>query len=184
MAIPLAGKYNLSAFDPRAFTAGFSPVNQTVFDVDKTQTPVSAPSGFSSGQNSKIQGLPAFIQQIKGLGEFPQALAISQYMGQQPSIVEQLGPLEGFMQRQESLRAKTASDLAQRKFVQEIAGAGIGALGRGITTAVAGGDSGILYELAKAPLTGVEMFQRGLQTQFTPAQPMSPQQYQPHKYFA
>jgi hypothetical protein len=183
MALPFAG----AAFNykPGQLSQAFAPGNKNIFNVDLTQkTPASAPSGFSSGQNSKIQGLPAFMEQIRGLGEFPQALAISQYMGQQPSIVDQILPLEGFMQRQDALRVKNANDLAEKKFFQEIAGAGIGALGRGITTAVAGGDSGILYELAKAPLTGAEMFQRGLQTQFTPAQPMSPQQYQPRKYFA
>jgi hypothetical protein len=184
MAIPLAGKYNLSTFDSRAFTPGFSPVNQTIFDVNKTQAPVSVPSGFSPGQNSKIQGLPAFMEQIKGLGEFPQAIAISQYMGQQPSIAEQVIPLGKFMEEQDARRAKTASDLAQRKFVQEIAGAGIGALGRGVTAAVAGGDSAILGAIAQAPVLGTELFQKGLQAQFTPAQPMSPQQYQPRRYFA
>jgi hypothetical protein len=183
MALPFAG----AAFNykPGQLSQAFAPENKNIFNVDLTQkTPASAPSGFSSEQNSKIQGLPAFMEQIKGLGEFPQAIAISQYMGQQPSIAELVVPLEGFIERQDARRAKTASDLAQRKYVQEIAGAGIGALGRGITTAVAGGDPAILGAIAQAPLLGTELFQKGLQAQFTPAAPMSPQQYQSRRYFA
>lgn len=184
MALPFAG----AAFNykPGQLSQAFAPENKNIFNVDlpqKTLVPTSLGSVFT-GQNSKIQNLPAFIESVKGLSEFPQGLAIAQYMGQQPSIAEQIIPLEGFMQRQDAQRAKTASDLAQRKFVQEIAGAGIGALGRGITTAVAGGDPAILGAIAQAPLVGAELFQKGLQAQFTPAAPMSPQQYQSRRYFA
>ena len=81
-------------------------------------------------------------------------------------------------------QSDVATKNAERKFAQELFGAGIGALGRGFKVGAAGGDPAILGALAQAPLTGAEMFQRGLQTQFTPAQSMSPRQYQSQRYFS
>jgi hypothetical protein len=101
-----------------------------------------------------------------------------------PTTAEQLEGLIPLYEKLDKSRAETANKMAERKFGQELFAAGIGALGRGITTSVAGGSPAILGARAQAHLTGADMFQRGLQTQFTPAQPMNPRQYQSPRYFS
>jgi hypothetical protein len=126
------------------------------------------------------------LTQLKQSGIDPNSftgLAFMQRFGA-PTTAEELEGLMPFYEKLDKSRADRANKMAERKFGQELFGAGIGALGRGITTSVAGGSPAILGALAQAPLTGADMFQRGLQTQFTPAQSMSPRQYQSQKYFS
>ena len=128
----------------------------------------------------------AGLTQLKQSGIDPNSLAGAMFMQQfgAPNIAEHLETIIPLYERLDKSRAETANKMAERKFGQELFAAGIGALGRGITTSVAGGSPAILGARAQAPLTGADMFQRGLQTQFTPAQPMNPRQYQSPRYFS
>ena len=136
----------------------------------------------SRKSNRSLDGLT----QLKQSGIDPNSLAGAMFMQQYgaPNTAEHLETIIPLYERLDKSRAETANKMAERKFGQELFAAGIGALGRGITTSVAGGSSAILGALAQAPLTGADMFQRGLQTQFTPAQPMNPRQYQSQRYFS
>ena len=136
----------------------------------------------STKSNRSLAGLT----QLKQSGIDPNSFAAFEYIRQSgtPNIAEHLETIIPLYERLDKSRAETANKMAERKFGQELFAAGIGALGRGITTSVAGGSPAILGARAQAPLTGADMFQRGLQTQFTPAQPMNPRQYQSPRYFS
>jgi hypothetical protein len=126
------------------------------------------------------------ITQLKQSGIDPNSFtgfAFMQRFGA-PTTAEELEGLMPFYEKLDKSRSETANKNAERKFAQELFGAGIGALGRGITTSVAGGSPAILGALAQAPLTGAALFQEALRTPFTPAQPMSPRQYQSQRYFS
>jgi len=101
-----------------------------------------------------------------------------------PSQAEEFRTMVPLLKEMTAFQAETATKNAERKFGQELFAAGIGALGRGIKVGAAGGDPAILGALAQAPLTGAALFQEALRTPFTPAQPMSPRQYQSQRYFS
>jgi len=101
-----------------------------------------------------------------------------------PSQAEEFRTMVPLLKELTAFQADTATKNAERKFAQELFGAGIGALGRGFKTKGAGGDPAILGALAQAPLTGAALFQEGLKTPFTPAQQMSPRQNQSQRYFS
>ena len=126
------------------------------------------------------------LNQLKQSGIDPSSFAGFEFIRQAgaPTQAEQFQTIVPLLKEMSTFQADLANKNAERKFGQELLGAGIGALGRGITTSVAGGNPAILGALAQAPLTGAEMFQRGLQIPFTPAQPMSPRQYQSQRYFS
>ena len=134
----------------------------------------------STKSNRSLAGLT----QLKQSGIDPNSLAGFEYIRQSgaPTTAEQLEGLIPLYERLDKSRAETANKMAERKFGQELFAAGIGALGRGVKARY--GDPAILGALAQAPLEGARMFQMGMQTQYTPAQPMSPQQYQQTRYFS
>ena len=136
----------------------------------------------STKSNRSLAGLT----QLKQSGIDPNSFAAFEYIRQSgtPTTAEQLEGLIPLYEKLDKSRAETANKMAERKFGQELFAAGIGALGRGIKVGAAGGDPAILGALAQAPLEGARMFQMGMQTQYTPAQPMSPQQYQQTRYFS
>ena len=136
--------------------------------------------------STKSNRSSAALNQLKQSGIDPSSFAGFEFIRQAgtPNTAEELAGLIPLYKELDKSRAETANKMAERKFGQELFAAGIGALGRGITTSVAGGSPAILGALAQAPLTGADMFQRGLQTQFTPAQPMNPRQYQSQRYFS
>jgi len=126
------------------------------------------------------------INQLKQSGIDPNSITGALFMQQSgaPTTAQELEGILPLYEKLDESRYKRANKMAELKFGQELFAAGIGALGRGIKAGAAGGDPAILGALAQAPLTGADMFQRGLQTQFTPAQPMSPRQYQSQRYFS
>jgi len=136
----------------------------------------------STKSNRSLAGLT----QLKQSGIDPNSFAAFEYIRQSgtPTTAEQLEGLIPLYEKLDKSRAETANKMAERKFGQELFAAGIGALGRGVKVRAAGGDPAILGALAQAPLEGARMFQMGMQTQYTPAQPMSPQQYQQTRYFS
>ena len=126
------------------------------------------------------------LTQLKQSGLDPNSftgLAFMQRFGA-PTTAEELEGLMPFYEKLDKSRSETANKMAERKFAQELFGAGIGALGRGFKIKGAGGDPAILGALAQAPLEGARMLQMGMQTQFTPAQQMSPRQNQSQRYFS
>jgi hypothetical protein len=126
------------------------------------------------------------LTQLKQSGIDPNSFSGLMFMKQfgAPTQAEEFKNTVPLLKEISTFQADLANKNAERKFAQELLGAGIGALGRGITTSVAGGSPAILGALAQAPLTGAKMFQEGLQIPFTPAQPMSPRQYQSQRYFS
>ena len=175
MARNLAGEaFN---YTPGQLRNVFGPGGLTIDATDRFGLGSLVP-GSTANTGAYRQNLP----DVSKLGELGQAVVLSNFY--KPSQAEEFRTMVPLLKEMTAFQAETATKNAERKFGQELLGAGIGALGRGITTSVAGGSPAILGALAQAPLTGAEMFQRGLQTQFTPAQPMSPRQYQSQRYFS
>jgi hypothetical protein len=164
-------------YTPDQLRKVFDPGGLT-FDTTNRFNLGSLGSGSIGNTGTTRQNLP----DISKYGELGQAVVLSNFF--KPSQAEELKTLIPMLKEMDAFKADLANKNAERKFGQELLGAGIGALGRGITTSVAGGSPAILGALAQAPLTGAEMFQRGLQIPFTPAQPMSPRQYQSQRYFS
>ena len=164
-------------YTPDQLRKVFDPGGLT-FDTTNRFNLGSLGSGSIGNTGTTRQNLP----DISKYGELGQAVVLSNFF--KPSQAEELKTLIPMLKEMDAFKADLANKNAERKFGQELLGAGIGALGRGITTSVAGGNPAILGALAQAPLTGAEMFQRGLQIPFTPAQPMSPRQYQSQRYFS
>ena len=153
------------------------------FTVDTTDRFGLGSLGVSSRKsNRSLDGLT----QLKQSGIDPNSLSGAMFMQQfgAPNTAEQLEGLVPLYERLDKSRAETANKMAERKFGQELFAAGIGALGRGVKVGASRGDPAILGALAQAPLEGARMFQMGMQTPYTPAQPMSPQQYQQTRYFS
>ena len=126
------------------------------------------------------------INQLKQSGIDPNSITGALFMQQSgaPTTAQELEGILPLYEKLDESRYKRANKMAELKFGQELFAAGIGALGRGITTSVAGGSKDILGALAQAPLTGAALFQEGLKTPFTPAQLMSPRQNQSQRYFS
>lgn len=89
-----------------------------------------------------------------------QAVVLSNYY--KPSQAEEFKTMVPFLKEMNTFQADLADKNAQRKFGQEMLGAGIGALGRGIQTSIAGGSPEMLAYIAQGPVRAAEAYQRGL----------------------
>ena len=94
------------------------------------------------------------------MGELAQALYVAN-LGK-PSQAEEFKTLVPLLQEMETFKADLANKNAQRKFGQEMLGSGIGALGRGIQTSIAGGSPEMLAYMAQGPVRAAEAYQRGI----------------------
>jgi hypothetical protein len=79
-----------------------------------------------------------------------------------PTQAEQFQTMVPFLKEMSTFQADLANKNAQRKFGQEMLGAGIGALGRGIQTSIAGGSPEMLAYIAQGPVRAAEAYQRGI----------------------
>lgn len=104
------------------------------------------------------------LTQLKQSGIDPNSLAGAMFMNQfgAPNTTEQLEGLIPLYEKLDKSRAETANKMAERKFGQEMLGAGIGALGRGIQTSIAGGSPEMLAYIAQGPVRAAEAYQRGI----------------------
>jgi len=94
------------------------------------------------------------------MGELAQALYVAN-LGK-PSQAEEFKTLVPLLKEMSTFQADIANKNAQRKFGQEMLGAGIGALGRGVQTSIAGGSPEMLAYLAQGPVRAAEAYQRGI----------------------
>ena len=94
------------------------------------------------------------------MGELAQALYVAN-LGK-PSQAEEFKTMVPLLQEMSTFQADLANKNAQRKFGQEMLGAGIGALGRGIQTSIAGGSPEMLAYIAQGPVRAAEAYQRGI----------------------
>jgi hypothetical protein len=108
------------------------------------------------GTRTPGQSLP----DISKLGELGQAVVLSNYF--KPSLAEEFKTMVPLLQEMSTFQADLANKNAQRKFGQEMLGAGIGALGRGIQTSIAGGSPEMLAYMAQGPVRAAEAYQRGI----------------------
>lgn len=108
------------------------------------------------GTRTPGQSLP----DISKLGELGQAVVLSNYF--KPSQAEEFKTMVPLLQEMSTFQADLANKNAQRKFGQEMLGAGIGALGRGIQTSIAGGSPEMLAYMAQGPVRAAEAYQRGI----------------------
>ena len=94
------------------------------------------------------------------MGELAQAF----YVANQGKLsqAEEFKTLVPLLKEMSTFQADIANKNAQRKFGQEMLGAGIGALGRGIQTSIAGGSPEMLAYLAQGPVRAAEAYQRGI----------------------
>ena len=114
----------------------------------------------STKSNRSLAGLT----QLKQSGIDPNSLAGFEYIRQSgaPNTAEELAGLIPLYKELDKSRAETANKMAERKFGQEMLGAGIGALGRGIQTSIAGGSPEMLAYIAQGPVRAAEAYQRGI----------------------
>ena len=94
------------------------------------------------------------------MGELAQALYVAN-LGK-PSQAEEFKTIVPLLKEMSTFQADLANKNAQRKFGQEMLGAGIGALGRGIQTSIAGGSPEMLAYMAQGPVRAAEAYQRGI----------------------
>jgi len=94
------------------------------------------------------------------MGELAQALYVANQG--KPSQAEEFKTLVPLLKEMSTFQADLANKNAQRKFGQEMLGAGIGALGRGIQTGIAGGSPEMLAYIAQGPVRAAEAYQRGI----------------------
>lgn len=94
------------------------------------------------------------------MGELAQALYVANQG--KPSQAEEFKTLLPLLKEMSTFQADIANKNAQRKFEQEMLGAGIGALGRGVQTSIAGGSPEMLAYLAQGPVRAAEAYQRGI----------------------
>lgn len=94
------------------------------------------------------------------MGELAQALYVANQG--KPSQAEEFKTLVPLLKEMSAFQADVANKNAQRKFGQEMLGAGIGALGRGVQTSIAGGSPEMLAYLAQGPVRASEAYQRGI----------------------
>ena len=94
------------------------------------------------------------------MGELAQAFYVAN-LGK-PSQAEEFKTIVPFLKEMSIFQAELANKNAQRKFGQEMLGAGIGALGRGIQTSIAGGSPEMLAYMAQGPVRAAEAYQRGI----------------------
>ncbi len=114
----------------------------------------------STKSNRSLEGLT----KLKESGIDPNSLSGFAFMQQfgAPSTAQELESLLPLYEKLDKSRAETANKNAQRKFGQEMLGAGIGALGRGIQTSIAGGSPEMLAYIAQGPVRAAEAYQRGI----------------------
>ena len=79
-----------------------------------------------------------------------------------PTQAEEFKTMLPQLKEMSIFQADLANKNAQRKFGQEMLGAGIGALGRGIQTGIAGGSPEMLAYIAQGPVRAAEAYQRGI----------------------
>ena len=117
------------------------------------------------------------------MGELAQALYVANQG--KPSQAEEFKTLVPLLKEMSTFQADIANKNAQRKFGQEMLGAGIGALGRGVQTSIAGGSPEMLAYMAQAPIRSAEAYRAGLSTYPRQEVPVfSPQPYIGRSYFA
>ena len=133
-------------FDPGGLT--FDTTNRFNFD--------SLGSGSTVNPGAYRQNLP----DVSKLGELGQAVVLSNFY--KPSQAEEFKTVVPFLKEMSTFQADLANKNAQRKFGQEMLGAGIGALGRGIQTRIAGGSPEMLAYIAQGPVRAAEAYQRGI----------------------
>lgn len=131
------------------------------------------------GTRTPGQSLP----DISKYGDLGQAIVLSNYF--KPSQAEEFKTMVPFLKEMNTFQADLANKNAERKFAQEMLGAGIGALGRGIQTSIAGGSPEMLAYLADAPIRNADAYlsaRRGQPRQEIPV--FSPQPLPNRQYFA
>ena len=94
------------------------------------------------------------------MGELAQALYVAN-LGK-PSQAEEFKTMVPLLQEMSTFQADLANKIAQRKVGQEMLGSGIGALGRGLQTSIAGGSPEMLAYMAQGPVRAAEAYQRGI----------------------
>jgi len=112
--------------------------------------------GSTANTGAYRQNLP----DVSKLGELGQAVVLSNFY--KPSQAEEFKATVPLLKEMSTFQADLANKNAQRKFGQEMLGAGIGALGRGIQTSIAGGSPEMLAYLAQGPVRAAEAYQRGI----------------------
>lgn len=133
-------------FDPGGLT--FDTTNR--FNLD------SLGSGSTANSGAYRQNIP----DVSKFGELGQAVVLSNFY--KPSQAEEFKTLAPLLKEMSTFQADLANKNAQRKFGQEMIGAGIGALGRGIQTSIAGGSPEMLAYMAQGPVRAAEAYQRGI----------------------
>ncbi len=108
------------------------------------------------GTRTPGQSLP----DISKYSDVAQAIVLSNIF--KPSQAEEFKTMVPFLKEMSTFQADLADKNAQRKFGQEMLGAGIGALGRGIQTSIAGGSPEMLAYIAQGPVRAAEAYQRGI----------------------
>ena len=94
------------------------------------------------------------------MGELAQALYVANQG--KPSQAEEFKTMVPLLKEMSAFQADVANKNAQRKFGQEMLGAGIGALGRGVQTSIAGGSPEMLAYLAQGPVRAAKAYQEGI----------------------
>ena len=117
--------------------------------------------GVPSRKNDRLRDNLTYLKQSGVDPNSFTGLAFMQQAGT-PSTAEQLEGLIPLYEKLDKSRAETANKMAERKFGQEMLGAGIGALGRGIQTSIAGGSPEMLAYIAQGPVRAAEAYQRGI----------------------
>ena len=118
-------------------------------------------------------------------GDYKQMYLFNQLMkGGRETTAEQMSALLPFMKELDERRAKTATEVARQKLGDEAALAGIGALAKGVQTAIAGGSPEALALMSRAPMTRFREYQDALGAYARPNLPaFAPSNYVSPRYF-
>jgi hypothetical protein len=104
--------------------------------------------------------------------------------GPKESTAEQVKALAPFLKEMEADRVKRATEFARQKLADEALFSGIGALSKGIQTAIAGGSPEMLTYMAQAPLRAYTRFQDSLNIYPRPTLPaFAPSNYTSPRFF-
>lgn len=142
-------------YTPDQLRRVFDPGGLT-FDTTNRFNLGSLGSGSTVNPGTYRQNLP----DVSKLGELGQAVVLSNFY--KPSQAEEFKTMVPFLKEMSTFQADLANKNAQRKFGQEMLGAGIGALGKGIQTSIAGGSPEMLAYMAQGPVRAAEAYQRGI----------------------
>ena len=131
------------------------------------------------------QGGPVQDQSAGLSGEYKNLFLFQKAMkGDRETTAEQLEALKPFMLEMEKARVENATKLARGKLADEALFSGIGALGKGVQTAVAGGSPEMLAYMSQAPMRRFSEYQAALGAYARPNLPaFAPSNYVSPRYF-